>query len=506
MRARDLSSNAGDLELKSSIPSPPFRWQTRVLLPAVLVLSALAILIGSGWKSLFPGHPVQVVAVLVKRVQGTAGEVTVTASGWLEPDPFPIYAAALAGGVVQEVTVLEGEAVRKGQVLARLVADDAKISLREAEAELAMAAAEVDRAKADLASKQEVLESLIDRRNARIAATGHVSELEATLGQLTSTIESDEARLSSLEDERERKRALADSGAVSRGEYQRLSLRTAAQRKALEATRKQQPVLEARLVQARSGLAAAEEHLSRTISERHQVNLARADLLRAEAARARSEARRDEARLRLNRMEIRSPRDGIVLERLVSPGSRLVLSGTTSHGTHVAHLYDPKSLQVRVDVPLADAASVGLGQNALIEIQVLPDKQFRGRITRLLHQADIQKNTVEVKVALDDPDPVLKPEMLARVRFLASEAKSESRERIFAPQPLLGKDSTTWVVESRKSGRGVARRRNVIPGKTVLGDWQEVTSGLQPGDLLIADPPENLHEGDAVIMIGEGWR
>ena len=35
-------------------------------------------------------------------------------------------------------------------------------------------------------------------------------------------------------------------------------------------------------------------------------------------------------------------------------------------------------------------------------------------------QADIQKNTLQVKVAIDHPPPQIKPEMLARVTFLAA--------------------------------------------------------------------------------------
>ncbi len=501
MSVRDLAKDPG--KGAGSIPRPSFRWQSRLLLPIVLILATLALLVGAAWSTLFPGESVQIVPVMVKTVQGAAGATTVTASGWLEPDPFPIYATSLTSGIVEEITILEGETVKKGQVLARLVAEDAEISLCLAEAEFAAAKAEVDRAEADLLSQEERLETLIDRRRFRSAAAGRVAEFEATLAQLTATIAAEEAKLSSLGDEVERKRTLADTGAVSRGDYRRLSLARDAQVKTLEATRKQQPIVEARLSQARSDLDAAEEHLRRTINERHAVNVAKAELARTKAAQSQSVARRDEARLRLDRMEIRSPIDGIVLDRLVSPGSRLDLAGSLIHSAHVVHLYDPGSLQVRVDVPLADAGSVGLEQEAFVEVQVIPDKKFKGRVTRFLHQADIQKNTVEVKVSLDDPDPILKPEMLARVRFLAGDARVESRQRVFAPSVLLGDGSAVWVVESRNVKRGIARLRNVTLGEVRIDGWREVAAGLQPGDVLIADPPADLEDGASVIIAGE---
>ena len=66
-------------------------------------------------------------------------------------------------------------------------------------------------------------------------------------------------------------------------------------------------------------------------------------------------------------------------------------------------LYDPKRLQVRVDVPLADAAKVRVGQQAKVVVGVLPDRTFDGEVTRVVHEADIQRNTLQVKVAHHRP-------------------------------------------------------------------------------------------------------
>ena len=88
------------------------------------------------------------------------------APGWLEPDPFAHYSAALTSGVVEEVTVLEGQRVKRDDIVARLIDDDAKLALSRAEADLGIAHAELARAKADLEAKHDVMESLVDRRRA----------------------------------------------------------------------------------------------------------------------------------------------------------------------------------------------------------------------------------------------------------------------------------------------------------------------------------------------------
>ena len=141
--------------------------------------------------------------------------------------------------------------------------------------------------------------------------------------------------------------------------------------------------------------------------------------LRARAVVARATARRDQDKLRLERMVIRAPITGLVQRRLKVPGDKIMLGMDDPLSAHLLHLYDPERLQVRVDVPLADAAGVFVGQRCEIVVDILPDVVFVGDVTRITHEADLQKNTLQVKVRVIDPDPVLKPEMLTRVRFLA---------------------------------------------------------------------------------------
>ncbi len=74
---------------------------------------------------------------------------------------------------------------------------------------------------------------------------------------------------------------------------------------------------------------------------------------------------------------------------------------------------------MRVDVPLVDAGKISVGQEAEIVVEVLPDKPFSGTVTRVMHEANIQKKHSGGQLFWGPPDPVLRPEMLARVKFLA---------------------------------------------------------------------------------------
>src|SRR5207249_6473462 len=88
----------------------------------------------------------------------------------------------------------------------------------------------------------------------------------------------------------------------------------------------------------------------------------------------------------------------------------------------VVTLYDPALLQVRADVLLEDVPRVQPGQAVKIETPAAPGGPLDGVVLYATSQADIQKNTLQVKVAIQAPPVTLRPDMLVQVRFLAPPA------------------------------------------------------------------------------------
>ncbi|MEW6112740.1 MAG: hypothetical protein AB1664_11480, partial [Thermodesulfobacteriota bacterium] len=112
------------------------------------------------------------------------------------------------------------------------------------------------------------------------------------------------------------------------------------------------------------------------------------------------------------------------------------------------------------------------------------------------------------KVSLSDPDPQLRPEMLARVRFLAkAESGSEKAgQRLFASEAAFrggGGNPTAWVVRDFDGDHGVATARSVKLGLVRANGWVDVLEGLQPGDLVITRSPGELAEGKRVKVVKE---
>ena len=188
----DLSalSRGGSLPA-ASVQRPRSRFATRVLLPTTVVLSGLALLAYAARESLRPSVRVVTAPVVLKTggasggSPATPGEI-VQAPGWIEADPYAVSAPSLLAGVVKEILVLEGQRVEKGQVVARLVDDDAVLMKKRAEAELARAEVAIEEARAAVAVEEAKVEEAKDAsdRVAPLSGSGAVPQGEIAARRL----------------------------------------------------------------------------------------------------------------------------------------------------------------------------------------------------------------------------------------------------------------------------------------------------------------------------------
>jgi multidrug efflux pump subunit AcrA (membrane-fusion protein) len=178
---------------------------------------------------------------------------------------------------------------------------------------------------------------------------------------------------------------------------------------------------------------------------------------------------------------------------------------------YIARLFDPAKLQVRVDVPLADASKVGVGVRAEVTVEALPGRTLQGEVTRVVNEADLTKNTLQFKVRIIDAPDGLKPEMLARVKFLArGEASASSTGSStngglhlpFVPEALIRRDGVSAFVLIADRAAGVARQRTITVGDQLQDGWVPVTSGLAAGDSIIAEPA-GVRDGTRIRIVGE---
>lgn len=118
---------------------------------------------------------------------------------------------------------------------------------------------------------------------------------------------------------------------------------------------------------------------------------------------------------------IRSPINGVVLEKLVDPDELVVpqsFGGTRGPSTALIALADPKDLQVEIDVNEGDLAKIHSGQKCKVTPEAFPDKNYPGVVAEIAPEAVRSKGTLQIKVQILNPDRFLTPELSARVDFL----------------------------------------------------------------------------------------
>lgn len=386
-----------------------------------------------------------------ERKPAADGAALFQASGWIEPAPLPIKATALIDGVVDKVHVLPGEQVKQGQTLATLIADDAR---------LAHAAAE---------QKHRTLEAALNAHLSAIAAT------EKKVTGLTAELSAARARQAEAEDRAKRMQRLP-RGSVPDADVVSAKLN-----------------FDRETAQTESASAAVDQMRSE-IDRLH----AETGVKRGELAAAAVEV--EQTALSLRRTEIISPTDGRILRLLAAPGQKKMLQMDDPDSSTIAILYRPGELQVRVDVPLGDAAGLQVGQAARIHCSLLPDTAFQGKVTHITGEADLQRNTLQAKVSIVDPPDQLRPEMLCRVEFLETRATSPGK-------PILAAASiATWIPENALTDRAVwicdpeskrVQKRSVTAGNESRDGHIRISDGLRPGEWVVLSP-RDLRDGKRV--------
>lgn len=270
---------------------------------------------------------------------------------------------------------------------------------------------------------------------------------------------------------------------------------------------------------ARKALAEIEVRLAEAIRERDRLRRLRADLLVSESAldaaeaeaaslaarleSARAELAVAESTVRLRRQEvddhvIRAPFAGVVISKDAQPGEMVspVSAGGGFTRTGIATLVDMDSREIEVDVNEAYINRVSPGQRAEAVLDAYPDWRIPARVLAIVPAADRQKATVRVRIALEDLDPRILPDMGAKVRFL-SEARSDESRPPVASVPAAavleeGGAAYAWRVEE-----GRARRVAVTAAGEESG-LRDIIEGLAPGQVVVVSPPASLEDGDRV--------
>lgn len=499
----DLRQLAFEPALRTPVPARHYRsLLTLYVLPLIILSGFVATVIWSLRDSLWRAKLVTVIPVIASRSEVAASNSPLfQAAGWVEPRPQAVVVSAMVEGIVDEVLVVEGQPVQANQVVARLVRRDAEIALQRAEADVRIRTAEILTAKARLKSAEALFAEPIVLLASVAEADATLAKVETELARLPALLRGAEARRVFSEKEvlgKSQMSGTVPAIAVRRAESE---LETALAQ--LDEYRQQKTSLERERIVLCKRRDALQRQSELKIDETRAVAEGLANVEVAEAHVQQATAVRDAARLALERTDVRAKTGGQVLALHARPGARLmgIDRAAMQDASTVLTMYDPRRLQVRADVRLDDVSRVVIGQQVRIETAAHAG-DLTGRVLMATGLTDIQKNTLQVKLSIDDPPQVLKPDMLVQVTFMAPPRQPQEGSRpplrLLAPRELIqnaDSEATVWIADQ---STGTAAQRRITLGTTTAGGLVEVTTGLNVGDRLIARGRDSLVDGERI--------
>ena len=294
--------------------------------------------------------------------------------------------------------------------------------------------------------------------------------------------------------------ARLDASYVSKGLALSQAEATAAA-SALEETRVR--IREAQLDHDRAARLAASE-----ISSKADVDRARAQL---DAAKARLNAQNDQLatarqQIALQRQNvedtiIRAPFDGIVVSKDAQPGEMIspVSAGGGFTRTGICTIVDMESLEIEVDVNEAYIGRVSPNQRVEAVLDAYPEWRIPGHVITAVPTADRQKATVKVRIAFDQRDQRILPDMGVKVSFITSETAgvATASPGVQVPKAAVRRDGDRDVVFVVRDEKAERRAVKVV---STEGDLVRLASGVTGGEQVVIEGPE-LQDGDKVEVV-----
>jgi len=166
------------------------------------------------------------------------------------------------------------------------------------------------------------------------------------------------------------------------------------------------------------------------VPSRHEIDSQEATVKRAEAEEAVSAAQVTQSRASLAAIEtdirkavIRSPIDGIVLDRQVDPGQTVAASFQTPTLFTLAE--DLTRMKLIIDVDEADIGTVRVGQHAIFRVDAYPDRMFESKVKEVRSTPKTSNGVVTYQTVLsvDNSERLLQPGMTATAEITVTQVR-----------------------------------------------------------------------------------
>ena len=194
----------------------------------------------------------------------------------------------------------------------------------------------------------------------------------------------------------------------------------------------------------------------------------------------------ENAEMNLEKMNIRAPFDGVIVNL-----PHYSQEAKLNSGTSVVTIMDYSSMLLEINLPESAINEVKVGQKAYITHYTLPKDTIIGEITELSPAISSETRTFKGKLVIDNRNLLIRPGMFVKADIVTESHNST----IVIPKNIVRNERnrrTVFVVD-----QGIATAKNIRLG---LEDKNrvEVLSGLDKDDQLVVRGFETLRDGSRV--------
>jgi RND family efflux transporter MFP subunit len=226
----------------------------------------------------------------------------------------------------------------------------------------------------------------------------------------------------------------------------------------------------------------------------------RAQLVSQQKQAVAADAEVIEAQVNFDYCVVRAPFDGVITTKDAQVGE--IISPFSAGGgftrTGIGTIVDMDSLEVDVDVNEAYIGRVAPNMPAEAVLDAYPDWKIPAHVIAIVPAADRGKATVKVRVAMEQKDSRIVPDMGVRVSFLEAKptATTEAPRGVLVPSKAIVQrngGSNVFIVTG-----GRVRQQKVDPSAQDFGDKRLVPALINAGDNVVVSPPDSLRDGSEV--------
>lgn len=328
---------------------------------------------------------------------------TIEASGRIEGDSVAV--GSKLGSRIERLLVAEGDRVTEGQLIAVLSAPDLAASVRQAEAQVEAAGAQVLRARSELS----VLTVQLSQAQTAIALAG--AQVRAQEQQAQAALAAALAVEAQARRDLARAQSLERAGAIARADVEAADTR-------LEAASAQVTAARGQVAMAKAGALDVVRLAQQRDTIDQQRDVARKILAAAQSQYAAAAAARDVQRATFGETRVYAPLSGVVVTKVANLGEVM------QAGSPIVVLVDLRALWLKVYIPEPQIGKIRLGDQARVYVDAFPGRAFAAKVSEINDQAEFTPKDVQtreervklvfaVKLAVDNADRLLKPGMPA---------------------------------------------------------------------------------------------